>query len=232
MQRSQKLSVLRTIIQLLVYVLLLPLLPLLLSQQWDWWEAWLYAIICILNFIVSRLIAIKVHPDLVTERSKFLSHENNQPWDKILAPLVGLGGNLIPLAAGLNARYGSLADFPTALKGLSLLLFVGGIVWGSYAMLENRFFSGTVRLQSDRGHHVISGGPYRCMRHPGYSGALLAFLAAPILLDSPWAFLPALFFTIVVVIRTRLEDRFLQAELPGYAKYAQKVRYRLLPGIW
>lgn len=89
-----------------------------------------------------------------------------------------------------------------------------------------------VRLQTDRGHQVVSSGPYRWMRHPGYAGAILTYLATPIFLDSLWAFIPTVLTTILFVIRTALEDRFLQGELEGYSDYAKRVRYRLLPGIW
>ena len=115
---------------------------------------------------------------------------------------------------------------------LSLSLFVAGYVLGAYALLENRFFSGMVRIQAERSHQVVSTGPYRWMRHPGYAGALLAYFVTPLLLDSNWAFLPAIFLAVCLVIRTHLEDRTLQEELPGYREYAGRVRYRLLPGIW
>lgn len=116
------------------------------------------------------------------------------------------------------------------------LLALTGIVLGygfsSWALVENRFFSGTVRIQTERGHHVVSIGPYRMMRHPGYAGGLLGYVFIPILLDSLWAFIPAILLAIVMVTRTALEDNILQAELPGYKEYAQQTRYRLLPGIW
>ena len=89
-----------------------------------------------------------------------------------------------------------------------------------------------VRIQTDRGHKVVSSGPYRWMRHPGYAGALLTYLATPFWLDSRWTFLPVIFIAIVLGIRTSLEDKTLQAELEGYREYARRVRYRLLPGIW
>jgi protein-S-isoprenylcysteine O-methyltransferase Ste14 len=89
-----------------------------------------------------------------------------------------------------------------------------------------------VRIQTERGHQVVSSGPYRWLRHPGYAGALLTYLATPFFLDSRWALLAALFLTVVLVIRTSLEDRTLQEELTGYREYAGRVRFRLLPGVW
>ena len=99
-------------------------------------------------------------------------------------------------------------------------------------MNANRFFSSVVRIQTDRGHSVQTGGPYALIRHPGYAGALLYDLAAPLLLGSWWGLIPAAVTVALVILRTRLEDRKLQTELDGYAEYAARVRYRLVPGIW
>lgn len=222
----------RVVVQMLFFVVVIPFLPLLISSRWDWWEAWVYAIICILGFAISRGLAARRHPDLLAERARFMQHENAKPWDKLLAPLVGLGGGLVPLVAGLDVRFDWSPTFSLPVKIVSLVIILAGYALGSYALIENRFFSGMVRIQTDRGHQVVSSGPYRWMRHPGYAGALLTYLATPLFLDSQWAFLPAVFFTILLVIRTDLEDRTLQDELEGYRDYAGRVHYRLLPGVW
>lgn len=232
MNSSQKVFSSRVIIPMLFFIVVVPFLPLLISWRWDWWEAWVYAIIAILGFAISRALAAQRHPDLLAERARMLQHEDAAPWDKWLAPLVGLGGGLIPLVAGLDALFGWSPTFSLPLKILALVVILAGYALGSYALIENRFFSGMVRIQTERGHHVVSGGPYRWVRHPGYAGALLTYLATPILLDSWWTFVPALFLTIVLIIRTAWEDKTLQEELDGYRKYAGRVRYRLLPGVW
>jgi protein-S-isoprenylcysteine O-methyltransferase Ste14 len=217
---------------MLLLVVLIPFLPLLISLRWDWWEAWTYAIVCILGFAISRLLAARRHPDLLVERARFMQHENTKQWDKILAPLVGLGSGLIPLVAGLDALFGWSPKFSLSVKALSLLTILLGYALASYALVENRFFSGMVRIQADRGHELVSSGPYRWIRHPGYAGALLAFIATPPFLDSRWAFLPAVLVTILLAFRTDLEDRTLRDELPGYDDYARRVPYRLVPGVW
>lgn len=222
----------RVIVQMLFFVVVIPFLPLLISRRWDWWEAWVYALICVLGFVISRILAARRHPDLLAERARFLKHEDAKPWDKTLAPLVGLGGGLVPLVAGLEAWLAWSAGYSLQVELVALLLILGGYALGSLALMENRFFSGMVRIQTDRGHRVVSTGPYRWVRHPGYAGALLVYLATPFFLDSQWALLPALFIAIVLVIRTSLEDRTLQDELPGYRDYAGQVHYRLLPGVW
>jgi len=222
----------RVVAQLLLFIVIVPCLPLLISWRWDWWEAWVYAIICILGFAVSRLLAARRHADLLTERARFLRHDDAKSWDKLLAPLVGLGGGLIPLVAGLDARFDPSPPFGLTVKIVSLAFILAGYALGSYALIENRFFSGMVRIQTEREHRVVSSGPYGWVRHPGYAGALLTYLATPFFLDALWALLPVALIAVVLVIRTRLEDRTLQEELAGYRDYAERVRYRLLPGIW
>jgi len=232
MNSQKKIFSLRVIVQVLFFIVLIPFLPLLISWRWGWWETWVYAVIGILGFVISRVLAAQRHPDLIAERSRFMQHENAKPWDKILAPLMGLGGGLVLLVAGLDALLDWSPWFSLPVKILSLVIILAGYALGSYALIENRFFSGMVRIQTDRGHQVVSSGSYRWMRHPGYAGALLTYLATPLFLDSGWAFLPTGFITILMVIRTALEDRFLQDELEGYRDYARRVRYRLLPGVW
>jgi len=216
----------------LIVVIVVPFLPLLIAGRWDWWEAWAFAVISILGFAVSRLLTARQHPDLLAERAHSMRHEDAEPWDRVLAPLVGVGSGLIPLVAGLDALRGGPPRFGGIAKALALIVIVVGYAVASYALIANRFFSGTVRIQTDRDHHVVSRGPYRWVRHPGYAGALLTFVATPVLLDSLWAFVPATVIIGALVIRTRLEDRMLQERLPGYREYAGRVRYRLVPRVW
>jgi protein-S-isoprenylcysteine O-methyltransferase Ste14 len=222
----------RVIVQLLLFIVLIPSLPLLISRHWGWWQAWVYALSNILSFIISRVLAARRNPDLIKERARYMQYENAKTWDKQLAPFLGIGGILMMVVAGLDELLGWSPAYSSLLKILSLLIILAGYALTSYALIENRFFSGMARLQTDRGHQVVSSGPYRWIRHPGYAGVLLTDLATPVFLDSSWAFLPTVFTIIFLVIRTALEDRFLLAELEGYRDYARQVRYRLLPGIW
>ena len=151
METKQKTLPIVKWIQIILYLLFFPLLPILLSGRWDWWEAWVYALICIAGFVVSRLLVARKNPDLISERGKFLKNENTQSWDKILAPLVGLGGNLIPLIVGLEAHYGQAHIFGLIPKIISVIFLLAGFAWSSWALVENRFFSGTVRVQTERG---------------------------------------------------------------------------------
>jgi protein-S-isoprenylcysteine O-methyltransferase Ste14 len=232
MSDRQRILTPRVIVQLLVFIVIVPFLPLLISWRWDWWQAWVYAFVNIGGFVVSRVLAARRDPGVISERARFLRHEDAAPWDRVLAPLVGLGGGLIPLVAGLDARFGWSPGFGLAVELVALLAILAGYAIGAWALVENPFFSGMVRIQEERDHRVISSGPYRWVRHPGYAGALLTYVATPLFLDSLWAYVPVLFLAVVLVIRTRLEDRTLREQLNGYKGYAQRVRYRLLPRVW
>jgi protein-S-isoprenylcysteine O-methyltransferase Ste14 len=232
MDNQKKFITPRVIIQMLFFIVLIPFLPLLISLRWNWWEAWAYGLLSVLIFVVSRLFVARRHPDLIAERARYMQHENAQAWDKRLAPLMGMAGILVLLVAGLDELLDWSPSFSLPVKILALVLIVGGYTLSSYALIENRFFSGMVRLQTDRGQKVVSSGPYRWIRHPGYAGALLVYLVTPLFLDSALAYLPTLFTIGLYFIRTALEDRFLQEELEGYRDYAKQVHFRLFPGIW
>ena len=221
-----------SLLLMILVIFVVPLLPLIISGRWDWWEAWVYALLSIFGFIISRLLAAKKHPDVIKERARTLDHADTKKFDKVLAPVTGLGGALLPVVAGLDELFHWSPAFSLAVKIAAVLFILAGYAWSSWALIENRFFSGVVRIQTERGHEVVSSGPYAVMRHPGYAGALLLYLATPFFLDSWWTLLPAVLLAVVLVIRTWLEDRTLQEELPGYREYTKKVRYRLLPGLW
>ncbi|MGB2907278.1 MAG: isoprenylcysteine carboxylmethyltransferase family protein [Candidatus Aminicenantaceae bacterium] len=133
--------------------------------------------------------------------------------------------------AGLDKRFG-WGSLSPLWSPVGLILVVLGSVPSAWAISLNPHFEPTVRIQEERGHRVISTGPYRYVRHPGYLSAILTSTATPLLLGTPWAFLPVGAIIVVLVIRTALEDRVLRRELTGYREYAQRVRWRLFPGIW
>jgi len=232
MTEQPKVNLVRVLVQLLIVVVLFPLLPLLISGDWDWWQGWVYFALTVLSFILSRLVVRRVHPDLIRERARFMDAQDTKPWDKILAPLLALGSVFVAIVAGVDHLYRWTSSFAAWVHIATIIVMVLGYTFSSWALVVNRFFSGTVRIQTERGHHVVTEGPYRFVRHPGYAGALLGFVLIPLLLDSLWALIPAALLTIVVIIRTALEDATLQKELPGYAEYAQRTRYRLIPGVW
>jgi protein-S-isoprenylcysteine O-methyltransferase Ste14 len=223
----------QVILQLLAVLFLIPLLPLLITWRWDWWQAWAGAGLPFLAMIVSRALALRKHPDLAAERSQTTAAEGTKSWDRFILPAIAfVGPALVYAVAGLDSRLGWSPNMPVALNLVGVGVMVLGYALGTWAMVENRFFSSVVRIQTDRGHVVVTTGPYRFVRHPAYAGGVWVMPALALLLGSLWALIPAGLVIAGTVIRTALEDRTLQEELPGYAGYAQRTRYRLLPGVW
>ncbi|HEV8293555.1 MAG TPA: isoprenylcysteine carboxylmethyltransferase family protein [Tepidisphaeraceae bacterium] len=129
-------------------------------------------------------------------------------------------------------RFGWSGNVGLAVHVVGLVGYCAGLGLAVWAMAVNRFFAPVVRLQSERGHHVIDKGPYRFVRHPGYLGFLLALVAEAFMLGSYWSLLPVMGAVAVVLRRTWMEDRFLHESLAGYVKYAKGVKYRLAPAVW
>jgi protein-S-isoprenylcysteine O-methyltransferase Ste14 len=196
----------------------------------DWPWAWVYLGISLATVLINGTILLRTSPETVAERGR---PKEVQSWDKIVSGIGGLAMYLaLPLVAGLDMRFGwtPALSLPWHVAGAVVLTVGYGLT--AWAMNSNAYFSTAVRIQSERGHTVCRSGPYRFVRHPGYVGMTLQSLGMPFLLGSFWALLPALVAAIAMAIRTALEDRMLQAELPGYREYAREVRSRLVPGIW
>jgi protein-S-isoprenylcysteine O-methyltransferase Ste14 len=145
---------------------------------------------------------------------------------------MALGNIVMLIVPGLDRIRGGSFHPGIAFKSAALILMIAGYAFSAYALVVNRFFSGVVRIQKERGHKVITEGPYALVRHPGYAGGLLTFLLTPVLLESLWMFLPVIFVSVILIIRTAKEDAFLQRELDGYKEYAGKVKYELIWGVW
>ena len=199
----------------------------------EWLWGWLLLIVLGIFLAAHPIILIPINPDLLVEREKGLRAKGVKSWDRWIA---ALAGGVFPLVAwivaGLDFRFGWTESLPLAIHLGGLLMMALGFALFLWAMASNAFFAEGVRIQTERGHTVATNGPYRYVRHPGYSGAMLAMVASPLLLGSPWAMIPAILSAAFYVVRTYLEDRLLNAELPGYEEYARRTRYRLVPGIW
>lgn len=197
----------------------------------DWWAAWAALAVMAVWTAATAYIVLHYNPDLLAER--LAPRQGEKRWDTAIVALLGLVTLVRYILAGLDQRYGWTGGLPVAAQLVALAVCVlGNDVLFVWATAANSFFSRIVRIQSERGHTVVTDGPYRYVRHPAYAGTILYELAVPILLASWPALIASGLSTVLLVIRTALEDRTLQAELPGYADYAQRVHYRLLPGIW
>jgi protein-S-isoprenylcysteine O-methyltransferase Ste14 len=200
------------------------------AGTWRWWRGWLYFGLSFFVVLCTAIYVLPRNPEVIAERGKL--HKGSARFDKIF---LGIYTALLAAAivvAGLDAvRFGWALLGPVWAVAGALLLSIG-MVPVAWAMAVNRHLEPLVRIQQDRGHHVVTTGPYRSIRHPMYFGLILQIAAEPMVLGSAWAFVPSFAAIVSVIVRTALEDRTLQRDLPGYADYARRTRYRLLPGLW
>ena len=220
-------------ISLIVVYLSIPVALFVCAGDIGWWQAWVFSLLFVAAGLGGRFLAERRHPGLLAERQNIDNIQTVKAWDKVLAPLMALSLSLpLVIVAGLDHRFGWSPAFPLWLILLGFFLIAFGYAFAVWALVENRFFSSVVRIQTDRGHVVCDSGPYRIVRHPGYGGNILPLLGIVLALSSLWTLIPAAAALVIAVIRTALEDRTLQEELPGYKEYARRVRYRLLPWIY
>jgi protein-S-isoprenylcysteine O-methyltransferase Ste14 len=195
-----------------------------------WWPAWAAIAVWLGWFGAMDIILLRFNPDLMAER--LAPPKGAKSWDRVILSILRLAQLARYILAGLDVRNGWTGGFPLAAQIPAIMVCVLSSGLFAWALGSNAFFSQIVRIQSERGHAVVTGGPYRYMRHPGYAGMILFELAISSLLASWWALAAGGFCAILLTLRTALEDRTLQTELTGYADYARQVRYRLVPGIW
>jgi len=194
-----------------------------------WPAAWAYlAVMSVIMTAYARVMA-RV-PELVAERKK--PPKDAKRWDRPLVVIIGIIGPFgLIVIAGLDHRL-RWSEMAPWWQVLGALLVVAGGTLTHRAVAANRFFSAVIRIQTDRGHQVVDAGPYRFVRHPGYLGSLIHMPGAALMLGSWWGLLFVAVIEVVMVVRTAWEDRTLQSELGGYADYARRVKYRLIPRVW
>jgi len=223
----------RLVFRLVVLGLFGPALLFLSSGDLVWIEGWLYSGFALAFTVLGRLALFTRTPDLAVERASGLSRGDVEPWDRKLMPWIGLIlPTLMMIAAGLDRRLGAAPHLPAWAEAAAAVPMMAAAFFSLWAAMSNPFFSSVVRLQTDRGQHVVASGPYRWVRHPGYAGGIAFNLLTPLVLGSLWALVPAVACVSLTVLRTRLEDRMLLEKLDGYRGYAERTRYRLIPGVW
>jgi len=195
-----------------------------------WWQAWALLALDSAWIIATATVILRNHPDLLAERLG--PRKGAKRWDTALMSGHGILQIAVLIVAGLDHRYGWTAAIPASAQVAALLAAALGYALVVWATASNPFFTLIVRIQTDRGHSVVSAGPYARVRHPAYAGGLLPIVFVPVLLGSAWALLLGSIDALLMILRTALEDRTLKAELPGYPEYALRVRYRLLPDVW
>ncbi|MFQ6000170.1 MAG: methyltransferase family protein [Anaerolineae bacterium] len=217
----------KRMLQVVAQFLILAAILFISSGRLDWVWAWAYLGVGVGILVINLAI---LPPELIAERSEI--KEDVKGWDKVLSTLIGVLTLGALVVIGLDARFRWSPQLALAVHLVALVFWALGQGLFTWAMASNKFFSGLVRIQKERGHTVATGGPYRYVRHPGYVGYITSWLATSLTLGSLWALIPAGLVMCLMVVRTALEDRTLLEELDGYRDYAGQVRYRLLPGIW
>lgn len=222
--------VVRTLLQYVVVVALQAIALFAGAGSLAWPAGWIYLGLYAGLLVVGTAVLLPQHRQLLIERSR--GARGGERWDFWITRLFGAVflGTLV--TAGLDERLGWTPALPLPLRVGGASLVVVGYAVTVWAMSVNPYFSQTVRIQPEGGHTVVTDGPYTYVRHPGYSGMLIAGLGSTFLLGSLWALIPWVLYVAVTVARTLLEDRALHAGLPGYPEYARRTRYRLIPQIW
>jgi protein-S-isoprenylcysteine O-methyltransferase Ste14 len=202
----------------------------LAAGRLDWLDAWVFLIAYFLTAVAAQAWLMRIDPELVEERWQWGT--NTKAWDRWIVAANGLLLFALLAVIGLDAGRFGWSDVPWPVRLAALLGFVPAFGLPVLASRANTYLASTVRIQGERGHAVVSTGPYAFIRHPMYAGMVLYDLCLPLLLGSWGALAVGAVMLAMVILRTALEDRTLQAELPGYRAYAERVRFRLLPGIW
>jgi protein-S-isoprenylcysteine O-methyltransferase Ste14 len=200
------------------------------AGDWTWKPAWAYWAILALSTMLSLYGPLRLDKGLIQERMS--RKPDAKRWDRYCVGLVALFTMAEMIVPGLDHRFGWTSPQPLWLHLLGLALAIAGTAGLMWAMQANRFFSAYVRIQKERGHSVISQGPYRIVRHPGYAFWSLRTIGIPLLFGSNWTFIVAVLFIAMFFVRTALEDEALQNELQGYKEYAEQVRWKIIRGIW
>ncbi len=228
-KKSRNKMVIRGVVSTILILIVMDLVLFLSAGTLDWPAAWIFT-----GLYGAFLIAFSIYtsfndPGLLKERGR--KAENVKPWDLTIARIYNFLLFALFVVCGLDTRFG-WSGMPLWLQGVGLLGIVLGAALMWQVVKENTFLSRYARIQDDRGHKVITTGPYKHVRHPMYAASLYLFPCIALMLGSFYGLIPGLAITVLYVIRTRLEDQMLLEELPGYRDYAQKTRFRLVPRVW
>jgi len=227
---TTKATVLKGLVMLVVTLVILGAILFGSAGRVDWVMAWVFIGVLMACVIVNIVVLMKTNPDVIQERMS--RPKDVKRWDIVLSSILGVFVMAALPLAGLDERFGWSPPIAPALHVAGLALFVIGDLLFLWTMAVNKFCSKLVCIQKERGHHVVTSGPYRYIRHPGYVGWSILVAGIPLILGSLWTFIPVGVAICLTVVRTVLEDNTLKEELDGYEEYARRVRYKLVPGVW
>ncbi len=193
---------------------------------------WIFFGASFIHYSISTAVQYKLNPELLVQRLK-RRRKGSKLWDEILMRASNLMVLIaVPAVAGLDIGRFQSPSLDVLFASVGFVLFIISTIFLNWAMAVNPHFEPTVRIQKDRGHKVITSGPYEIVRHPGYLAGILFTLSIPLIIGSVFTFIPSGIYSLLMMIRTSLEDKTLHKELDGYSEYAKRVRYRLFPEIW
>jgi protein-S-isoprenylcysteine O-methyltransferase Ste14 len=220
----------RILIRLVIFIVSLGALLFLAAGTISWVRGWIYLGLWTFTTLVNTAILFAVNPAIIVTRME--GQRPKELVDKILASLAIPATLITPVLAGLDAVRYKLTTLPFWWTFGGITLHLVGDIFMVWSIAANPFGEKIVRIQNERGHHVITTGPYAIVRHPMYLGTLLLIAGMPLVLGSLWIFLTIGVMSVLLIVRTAWEDRLLQRDLPGYEEYTHKTKYRLLPGVW
>lgn len=219
----------RRLVQVFLMLVIYALCLFIPAGTWRWWNAWAYLALFVFSILTAGLYVARRHPEIVNVRGR--ASENTKPFDKLFGALT------IPMVlcafvvAGLDHRF-DWSNVPLWMQIVGLIGLVPSSFMPYWVMNVNAYAATTVRVETERGHHVITDGPYRYVRHPMYTTTIIGCLFDPLAFGSWWMAIPTTILAVLFIWRTAKEDQTLREELPGYEAYARQTRYRLVPGLW
>lgn len=221
------------LISQIIFIIMWPTALLFISGNWFWVEGWIFGVWFVVLSLSRIIYMFHQDPELLEERSRKPGTGNQKSRDKYLVYMLVitvLGWFVVmPLDA---ERYAWTTNFPVLLKVLGGILLVASFFFIYRSYTDNTFLSPLVRIQAERGQHVISKGVYGFVRHPMYFGAVLLFMGVPLLLGSKYGLLLGILMSFIVAARIIGEEKMLIHELEGYEDYKKKVKNRLIPFLW
>jgi len=219
------------LLQTLIWIVAVGVLLLAPAGTLHWPAAWVFLATFAAIGVAGGWRLARTDPALLAERMRPMMRAEQPAADKTFIAVFGATALIWLVVIGLDARWHA-SGVPIALQAIGFAMMVGCSVFIMWVMHENSFASAVVRLQTERGHRVVSTGPYAWVRHPMYSGTILLLVGASLLLGSWWGVAISPLFAVLFAVRAGIEERTLIAGLPGYSDYAARVRYRLAPGLW
>lgn len=222
--------IVKLILQNLVFVGIMALVLFVSAGTLHWASAWVYLVVSLILGLASGLWLARTDPGLLAERMRLKAPEqpSADKWFMLVFLVIAAAWFVV---IGLDRRL-QASTMPVLLQAIGLVLYLASTLFIMWVFRENSFAAPVVKVQAERHHHVISTGPYAVIRHPMYAGVMLYFIGTPLLIGSWWGLAMMPVFFLAFAIRSRIEEHTLMDGLPGYADYAERVRYRMLPGIW